>query len=100
MNPKVLRMVEILRDLKENNHVIGIKAAFEKILRKYYPKFNISNISPENIIYYLKHDKKRTGKDLTMILLESLGKAQKYDDINEREGTEVFNIFSKNYLDS
>lgn len=70
---------------------------FEDIFRKYYPQFDISKISVKDIIYYLKRDKKRVGKDLTMILSEDIGKHFKFDDIKEKEVIETFNDFVKNY---
>ena len=72
---------------------------FEEIFRKYYPRFSISKICVEDIIYYLKRDKKRAGKDLTMILSEDVGKQFKYDDIEENEVIETFNDFIKNYTE-
>jgi len=70
---------------------------FENIFRKYYPRFDISKISVEDIIHYLKRDKKRVGKDLTMILSEDIGKHFKFNDITEKEIIETFNEFVKNY---
>lgn len=66
---------------------------FEDIFRKYYPQFNISKISVQDIIYYLKRDKKRVGKDLTMILSQDIGKQFKFNDIKEKEVIETFNDF-------
>lgn len=70
---------------------------FEKILEKYYPRFDISKISVKDIIYYLKRDKKRVGKDLTMILSQNVGKQFKLNDIRESEIQETYINFLKIY---
>lgn len=72
-------------------------AEFGEIFRKYYPRFNISKICVEDIIYYLKRDKKRVGKDLTMILSEDIGKQFKFNDIKEKEIINVFDDFVRKY---
>ena len=72
-------------------------AEFEEIFRKYYPRFNVSKICVEDIIYYLKRDKKRVGKDLTMILSEDIGKQFKFNDIKEKEIINVFDDFVSKY---
>ncbi len=70
---------------------------FEEIFKKYYPRFDISKIKVKDIIYYLKRDKKRVSKDLTMILSEDIGKQFKLNNIKEKEVIETFNDFVKNY---
>jgi 3-dehydroquinate synthase len=70
---------------------------FENIFRKYYPKFDVSKINIEDIIYYLKRDKKRVGKDLTMILSENIGRQFKFNDIQEKESMDVFDEFVRKY---
>lgn len=70
---------------------------FENIFWKYYPRFDISKINVENLIYYLKRDKKRVGKDLTMILSQDIGKQLKYNDIKDREIVETFDKFVDKY---
>jgi len=70
---------------------------FEDIFWKYYPRFDISKINVENLIYYLKRDKKRVGKDLTMILSQDIGKQFKYNDIKDREIVETFDKFVDKY---
>lgn len=70
---------------------------FENLLKKYYPRFNLSKIKVENLIFYLKKDKKRVGKDLTMILSKDVGKQFKYNDIKESEVIETYNEFLKIY---
>lgn len=69
----------------------------EAILRKYYPLFDFFNITPGEIVHYLKRDKKRVGKDLTLILLSDIGSAYKYDDIKENEIKKAFEIFFDRY---
>ncbi len=71
---------------------------FEDIFRRHYPRFNVSKISDKDIIYYLKRDKKRVGKDLTMILCHDIGKQFKYADIKEKEIVSVYKDFFRQYL--
>jgi 3-dehydroquinate synthase len=66
---------------------------FEEILRRYYPKFDLSEIKVEDIVSYLKQDKKRVGNDLTMILSEGIGKQCKYNDLTEKEVRDIFQEF-------
>lgn len=68
---------------------------FEDIFRQYYPRFDISKISVKDLTYYLKRDKKRVTKDLTMILSQDIGKQFKFNDIKEKEIIETFNDFTK-----
>lgn len=70
---------------------------FEDIFRRYYPQFDLTRISDKDIIYYLKRDKKRVGKDLTMILSGDIGMQHKYDDIKESEIQETYHQFLKKY---
>lgn len=70
---------------------------FEEIFKKYYPRFDISKISVRDIIYYLKRDKKRIGKNLTMILSQDVGKQFKFDDIKESEIRRTYQKFLKRY---
>lgn len=70
---------------------------FEAILRKHYPQFDFGSITAEDIITYLKQDKKRAGCGLTMILSADVGKQRKYDDLTEDEVRQVFAEFTKNY---
>lgn len=70
---------------------------FENIFQKYYPRFDISKISVKEIIYHLKRDKKRVGKDLTMILSQDIGKQFKFSDIKEKEVIEIFDDFMKTH---
>jgi len=70
---------------------------FENLLKEYYPRFNLSKIKVENLIFYLKKDKKRVGEDLTMILSKDVGKQFKYNDIKESEVIETYNEFLKIY---
>ena len=70
---------------------------FEKIYRLYYPRFDLTTISAEEIIRYMKRDKKRVGKNLTMILSRGVGDQVKYDDITEEEVHETFSEFIQSY---
>jgi len=70
---------------------------FEALFQKYYPRFNLSAISVDELLKYLKRDKKRIGKDLTMILSEDIGKQHKFNDIEEKEIREVYADFLTTY---
>ena len=70
---------------------------FEGILRKYYPRFDLSKIGVKEIIFYLERDKKRTGKDLTMILSQDIGKQLKCDDVKRREIIRTYKDFVGHY---
>ena len=70
---------------------------FEAIFQKHYPRFDLSSVSADVLIEYLKRDKKRVGKDLTMILAEDIGKHYKSDDIKEFEIRNVYHEFLKGY---
>lgn len=70
---------------------------FEEIFQKCYPRFELAAISVEDLIKYLKRDKKRVGKDLTMILSEDIGKQFKVDDVLESEVRETHEDFLKTY---
>lgn len=73
---------------------------FEKILQKYYPSFNLAGIPVENLIKYMKCDKKRVGPDLTMILSRDIGEQFKYDDIKESEIRKNYLKFIESYRDN
>lgn len=70
---------------------------FETILAQHYPRFNLSEIPIETLLTYLKRDKKRVGKDLTMILCSGLGQQKKYDDLKELEIRDAYHEFRKSY---
>jgi len=70
---------------------------FEELLKNYYPKFDLSKIGAESLISYLKRDKKRVGKDLTMILSEDIGKQYKVNNVTESEIKETYREFKKIY---
>lgn len=70
---------------------------FERLFQKYYPHFNLASIPIREVIRYMRHDKKRMGKGLTMILCESIGKQFKFDDIKESEINGTFKDFLKTY---
>ncbi|MDD3296587.1 MAG: 3-dehydroquinate synthase [Candidatus Omnitrophica bacterium] len=73
---------------------------FERIFRKHYPRFDLSTISVDALIGYLKRDKKRIGQDLTMILCEDIGKQIKADDIKESEIKDTFKEFAAKYKEN
>lgn len=68
-------------------------AEFEALLKRYYPRFDLSEIAVDDIISYLKQDKKRVGKGLTMILSEDIGRQCKYNDLTEQEVRDTFREF-------
>jgi 3-dehydroquinate synthase len=70
---------------------------FEQLLQRFYPKYDLSKTSVESLIFYMKRDKKRVGKDLTMILSEEVGKQYKANDITELEIKEIYREFKKIY---
>lgn len=70
---------------------------FESIFRKYYPRFDIDKVSIDSLVYYLGRDKKRVGKDLTMILSQDIGKQFKYNDLKEDEVRTLYREFRDKY---
>ena len=70
---------------------------FEELFQKHYPRFDLSKVNVKTLISYLKRDKKRIGKDLTMILSADIGKQYKYHDIEESEIRETYREFLKIY---
>lgn len=70
---------------------------FESILRKYYPKLVLNKVSINDLIYYLGRDKKRTDKNLTMILSKDVGKQFKYNDLKENEIRRIYREFIRSY---
>lgn len=70
---------------------------FENILKRFYPRFDLSRIAAEDLIHYLKRDKKRVGTDLTMILTKDLGDHVKLHDIKEEEFHAIYKEFSSHY---
>jgi len=58
---------------------------FEDILSPFYPAFDWSKVSVDDILMYMKKDKKRTGVGLVMIMGESIGVFKKFDDVQEDE---------------
>lgn len=70
----------------------------EDIIRIYYPEFDLASVPIHEIIKYMKRDKKRVGKDLTMILCRDIGDQIKFDDIKEDEINDTIKefIYSKN----
>ena len=72
-------------------------AEIEEILLKYYPRFDLGKISIDQLIYHLKRDKKRTGKDLTMIMAKDIGDFEKFNDVKESEVRGIYNEFIEYY---
>lgn len=72
-------------------------AEFEALLKRYYPRFDLSQVTADQIITYLRQDKKRVGMGLTMILSEDVGKQYKYNDLSEQEVRDTFGEFLKIY---
>ena len=70
---------------------------FETLLQRYYPRFNVSKVRVEKLIFYMKRDKKRVGSDLTMILATDIGKHAKFSDIKEEEIIKTYNDFVESY---
>lgn len=70
---------------------------FERIFRRYYPRFELRQIAAGEIIRYMRRDKKRTGSGLTMILASSLGRQGKFGDIKEKEISDSYRVFLKKY---
>lgn len=70
---------------------------FGQILQRHYPRFDLAAIPVEELVKYLKRDKKRVGKDLTMILSKDIGKQFKFDDITESEIRETYTDFLEIY---
>ena len=63
------------------------------ILSHRYQEIDLSDIDVGMIIDYMKRDKKRTGKDITMILASGLGKQARFDDIGESEVRDAYGEF-------
>jgi 3-dehydroquinate synthase len=70
---------------------------FEQILQRYYPCFDLAGIPIDDLIKYMKRDKKRVGPYLTMILSRDIGEQFKYDDIKESEIREIYLGFINAY---
>jgi 3-dehydroquinate synthase len=70
---------------------------FENLLRPFYPKIDWATIEIDDLVKYLKRDKKRAGPDLTMILSQDIGKQFKLDDLQETEVRSVYSDFVKTY---
>ncbi len=63
------------------------------LLVKHYPRFSLSAVRAQDLVARMKRDKKRTGTDLTIILLRSIGEAAKYHDLTEEEFGRVYQEF-------
>jgi len=71
----------------------AVYESMEAIFARFYPRFDLGSVSAEQIIAYMKRDKKRTGKDLTMIMVRDMGDAEKYQDVTEDEVRAVYEAF-------
>jgi 3-dehydroquinate synthase len=69
----------------------------EAILKNRYPRFDFSKIDITDLIGYMKQDKKRAGKDLTMILPKTIGRHFKYTDVKESEVRGIYDSFVRQY---
>ena len=67
--------------------------AIESILARFYPSFDLRSVTADQIITFMRRDKKRSGKDLTMIMAREVGQAGKYQDVTEKEIHSVFEEF-------
>lgn len=70
----------------------------ERIISRHYPSFNIDFLDPEQVIYFMKKDKKRVGSNLSLILAEDIGILKKYDDVREDEVENAIKEFKSNIL--
>lgn len=70
---------------------------FEQIFQRYYPIIDLNKVSVDSIINFLKRDKKRASRDLTMILSKDIGKQYKFDDIKVSEIKDTYKEFLQIY---
>lgn len=70
---------------------------YQEIYDRHYPNFDMGKVSAHELIEKLKKDKKRVGKDLTMILSKDIGQQKKFDDIKEDEVIKIYEEFLKKY---
>jgi len=75
----------------------SVYSELEEILQHFYPHFDLSKVSVDKLIHYLKKDKKRIGKDLTMIMGSDVGNFSKYDDVQEEEIKDTYKEFLLGY---
>jgi 3-dehydroquinate synthase len=69
----------------------------EGILKKFYPSFNWSSVGADQLISYMKKDKKRTTSDLTAIITSGIGAHEKVNDVKEDEVKTAYAEFVANY---
>lgn len=69
------------------------------ILEKALKGFRAKWVEPEKTLYFLRHDKKRTGKGLTMILSSGIGRQEKVSDISEDEFFSTIDDFKNEMKD-
>lgn len=84
--------------LKRNIMTRKCYEEIEKVLVSFYPLFNLSSIPVEEIVKFMRKDKKRRGTNLSMILLEKVGNLKKYDDILEEEVFKSYIEFQKKFI--
>ncbi|MCX5782681.1 MAG: hypothetical protein NT145_08325 [Elusimicrobia bacterium] len=60
-------------------------------------KMKLSKLIVDFLIYYLGRDKKRIGRDYTMILSQDVGKQSKHDDLKENEIRAAYKDFVMSY---
>jgi len=62
----------------------------ESLLRQHFPAFDLSLVSPDDVVRFMRKDKKRTGAGLTVIVLKAVGDLSKWDDVTEEEAREAY----------
>lgn len=83
--------------LKRGMMAEGTYHEFERLLRRFYPAFDLRNVTVESIISHMKKDKKRTTSQLTMILARRVGQFDKCDDVTEHEIHAAMESLVKDY---
>lgn len=63
------------------------------IVKKSLAGYKTQWVEPEKILYFLKHDKKRTGAGLTVIICEGIGRQKKVSDVSVEEFAAVCSDF-------
>ncbi len=73
----------------------AIFSEIEEIIAPLYPRYDLSQVSAEKIIEFMKRDKKRVGNNLSVILAHGIGSHRKYDDVTEYEVEIIYSAFVK-----
>ena len=106
MQATIRTTIRIREDLFEQSRRLAFKRGilsksvyeeFEALLRRFYPDFDWSTVTAQDIVGYIKKDKKRSGPLLTMILARGVGDHYKADDVTEEEIISTFKDFLKDY---